>query len=244
MPYTPLDSRNPRLHDPCRMPLMIPRDRAGQDSMARAAPAGHSAPMPMPSSARKRNRNQKLGAKPAMKLQSEYHAIEIISGVLRPTRSASQPDPHAPTRRIHSVIVKTAVTSVKETPNSLAIGTMISRNTVKSNASRVQPNQPAHQASHWSLVGSFHQGIALAVPAAVVMARTSFMPVGRGERRHDDGGPGRRAAPYTVIPQRKASRDSSHDPLLLCRKARRRSPVAVDREVAEMLDRTAGIRPG
>src|SRR5438067_8744052 len=172
------------------MPLMIPRDRAGQDSMARAAPAGHSAPMPMPSSARKRNRNQKLGAKPAMKLQSEYHAIEIISGVLRPTRSASQPDPHAPTRRIHSVIVKTAVTSVKETPNSLAIGTMISRNTVKSNASSVQPNQPAHQASHWSLVGSFHQGIALAVPTAVVMARTSFMRVGRGERRHDDANRG------------------------------------------------------
>src|SRR5205814_7937201 len=155
------------------MPLMIPRDRAGQDSMARAAPAGHSAPMPMPSSARKRNRNQKLGAKPAMKLQSEYQAIEIISGVLRPTRSASQPDPHAPTRRIHSVIVKTAVTSVKETPNSLAIGTMISRNTVKSNASSVHPNQPAHQASHWSLVGSFHQGMSFVVSAMVAMVHTS-----------------------------------------------------------------------
>src|SRR5213593_4484191 len=143
MPYTPLDSRNPRLHDPCRMPLMIPRDRAGQDSMARAAPAGHSAPMPMPSSARKRNRNQKLGEKPAMKLQIEYQAMEIIRGALRPTRSASQPDAHAPTRRIQRVTVSTAVTCVRETPNSLETGTMISRNTVKSKASSVQPNQPA-----------------------------------------------------------------------------------------------------
>src|SRR5213082_2576853 len=70
------------------MPLMIPRDRAGQDSMARAAPAGHSAPMPMPSSARKRNRNQKLGAKPAMKLQSEYHAID------EPARPARTDETH------------------------------------------------------------------------------------------------------------------------------------------------------
>src|SRR2546426_98620 len=170
MPYTPLDSRNPRLHDPCRMPLMIPRDRAGQDSMARAAPAGHSAPMPMPSSARKRNRNQKVGENPAMKLQSEYQAMEIISGVLRPIRSASQPDPHAPTKRIQSVMVNTAVTSVRDTPNSLEIGTMIKRNTVKSKASSVQPNQPAHHANHWSLVGSLHQGMSFAVPTAIAMA--------------------------------------------------------------------------
>jgi len=123
---------------------MIPRDRAGQDSIARAAPAGHSAPMPMPSRARNRKRKPKVGENPAMKLQSEYQAIESISGVLRPTRSASQPDAHAPTRRIQSVMVKTVATSVRETPNSLEIGTMISRNTVKSNASSVQPSQAAH----------------------------------------------------------------------------------------------------
>ncbi len=34
----------------------------------------------------------KVGEKPAMKLQIEYHRIEIISGVLRPMRSASQPE--------------------------------------------------------------------------------------------------------------------------------------------------------
>src|SRR5438270_197161 len=77
---------------PCQPPLMKPGERAGQDSIASAAPAGHSAPIPMPSSARKRNRNQNVGEKPAMKLQIEYHRIEIISGVLRPTRSASHPD--------------------------------------------------------------------------------------------------------------------------------------------------------
>src|SRR5438477_11884889 len=155
------------------MPLMIPRERAGHDALARAAPAGHSTPMPMPSSARNRNRNQNVGAKPATKLQTEYQAIEIISGVLRPTRSASQPEAQAPTRRIQRVMVNTAVTSVSETLNSLEIGTMISRNTVKSKASSVHPNQPAHQASHWSLVGSFHQGMSFVVSAMVAMVHTS-----------------------------------------------------------------------
>src|SRR5204863_5582638 len=87
---------------------MKPRERAGQVSIARAAPAGHSAPMPMPSSARKRNSRKKLGAKPARKLQTEYQAIEIISGVLRTIRSASHPLAVAPKSRIHSVIVNTA----------------------------------------------------------------------------------------------------------------------------------------
>src|SRR5689334_21126893 len=130
------------------MPLMIPGDGAGQDSIANASQACHSAALPMPRSARKRKRKPKVGEKPAMKLQADYQAIESINGVLRPTRSASQPDPHAPTRRIQSVMVKTAATSVRETPNSLEIGTMISRNTVKSNASSVQPSQAAHHAIH------------------------------------------------------------------------------------------------
>src|SRR5579872_1868461 len=149
------DSRNPRAHDPCSTPLMNPRDRTGQDSIASDAPAGHSAPMPMPSSARKKNRNAKFGEKPAMKLQIEYHRMEIISGILRPTRSASQPDAVAPTRRSHRVMANTAVTAVTGTLNSCAIGTMISRKMVKSNASSVQPSQAAHQAFHCSLVGSF-----------------------------------------------------------------------------------------
>ena len=92
-------------------------------------------------------------------MQTEYHRIEIISGVLRPIRSASQPEAVAPTRRIHKVIVKTTATAVRGTWNSREIGTMISRNTVKSKASSVQPSHAAHQASHWSLVGSFHHGI-------------------------------------------------------------------------------------
>src|SRR4051812_128723 len=92
---------------------MKPRDRTGQDSIASDAPAGHSAPMPMPSSARKTSRNMKLGEKPAMKLQIEYHRMEIISGIFRPTRSASQPDAVAPTRRSHSVRVKTMATAVR-----------------------------------------------------------------------------------------------------------------------------------
>jgi len=77
--------------EPCNSAPIKPRERAGQVSIANAAPAGHSAPMPMPSSARNRNNIQKVGASPAMKLHTEYHAIEIISGARRPIRSASQP---------------------------------------------------------------------------------------------------------------------------------------------------------
>src|SRR5712671_1095875 len=163
-----LDSRKPRLPDDWRMPLIKPRERCGQLSITSAAPTGHSAPMPIPSNARKSSRNHRLGENPAMKLLSEYQAIEIISGVFRPIRSASQPAATAPTRRIHKVIVSTNATAVSGTSNSLAIGTMISRNTVKSEASRVQPSQAAHQAYHWSFVGSLHQATrAVSAPIAI-----------------------------------------------------------------------------
>src|SRR6266404_6414096 len=92
-------------HEPCITAPMKPRERTGQVSIARAAPAGHSAPMPMPSSARKRKSKKKLGARPARKLQTEYQAIEIISGVLRPIRSASQPLAVALSSRIQRVTV-------------------------------------------------------------------------------------------------------------------------------------------
>jgi phosphoketolase len=48
--------------------------------------------MPMPSAARAIKRNVKLGEKPATKLHTEYQRMESISGVLRPMRSASQPE--------------------------------------------------------------------------------------------------------------------------------------------------------
>src|SRR5215471_15400192 len=169
-----LESRKPMLHEPCRTPLIKPRERCGQVSIARAAPAGHSAPMPMPSRVRNTSRKMKVGENPAMKLHTEYQKIEIISGVLRPIRSASQPEATAPTSRIHKVNVKTIATSVVGTWNSSAIGLMISRKTVKSKASRVQPSQAAHQAYHWSLVGSRHHAMFFAVSTAAIIR---FFPV-------------------------------------------------------------------
>src|SRR5438105_5352559 len=163
-----LDSRKPMLHEPCNTPLIKPRVRIGHCSIASAAPAGHSAPMPMPRRVRKISRKRKVGEKPAIKLQIEYQKIEIISGVLRPIRSASQPDPTAPMSRIHKVKVKTIATSLVGTWNSSAIGLMISRNTVKSKASRVHPSHAAHQAYHWSLVGSFHQGMLFTLSTAAM----------------------------------------------------------------------------
>ena len=83
-----------------------------------------------------------------IKLHTEYQAIEIISGVLRPSRSAIHPEAVAPTSRIHKVSVKTIVTSVSGTLNSSAIGTMIKRKIVKSKASKVQPSHAATKAYH------------------------------------------------------------------------------------------------
>jgi hypothetical protein len=136
---------------------MKPRVRIGHCSIARAAPTGHSAPMPMPISARNKNNSQNVGASPASRLATEYQAIEIISGFLRPIRSASQPEAVAPTSRIHSVIASTAVTSTSGTLKVCEIGSISNRKIVKSKASRVQPSHAANHACHCSRVGSFHQ---------------------------------------------------------------------------------------
>ena len=97
---------------------------------------------------RNTNKNQKLGEKPAIRLHTEYHAIEIISGFLRPIRSANQPAAVAPTNRIHSVNVNTTVTAASGSLNSCAIGSIISRKIVKSKESRVQPSHAATHACH------------------------------------------------------------------------------------------------
>src|ERR1700746_3038966 len=97
--------------------------------------------MPMPSSALNRNKNQNVGENAAIKLHAEYQAIEIISGFLRPIRSASQPEAVGPIRRIPRVNVKTAVTAVSGTWNSCEIGNIINKKIVKSKASKVQPSQ-------------------------------------------------------------------------------------------------------
>src|SRR6267143_378056 len=168
-----ITGRATRPQDDCRTPPIKPREQIGQLSIAKAAPAGHSAPMPMPSRVRNTSRNSKVGENPAMKLQIEYQKIEIISGVLRPTRSASQPEATAPTSRIHNVRARIQATPLTGTLNSSAIGFMISRKTVKSKASRVQPSQAAHHAYHWSLSGSRHQATrAASAPIAIAPSPT------------------------------------------------------------------------
>src|SRR6516165_4223063 len=94
--YAALESAKPIGQQPCIRAPIRPRERAGHDSIARVAPAGHSAPIPIPSNARTANRKVKLGEKPAMKLQTENHKIDSIRGSLRPTRSPSHPEPMAP----------------------------------------------------------------------------------------------------------------------------------------------------
>src|SRR5215471_17758801 len=149
---------------------MKPRERVGHVSIDKAAPTGHSAHIRMPKSARNTNSTQNVGARPAMKLHTEYQPIDIISSGLRPTRSASHPLPVAPTKRPHNVSVNTAVTSTSGTLKVLAIGAMISRKIVKSKASSVQPSHAATQAYHWSRVGSLHQGIGFSLLIAATIA--------------------------------------------------------------------------
>src|SRR3954452_18384786 len=144
----PLARKKPNPHDPCSKPLISPRDLVGHASMASAAPAGHSAPIPMPKIERKAARKRKFGANPATKLQSEYHRIDIIKGVLRPMRSHSHPDATPPIRRSQSVTETTNATAVRGTSNSRAMGTMIRRKIVKSNKFNIQPSQPAIHAIH------------------------------------------------------------------------------------------------
>ena len=83
-----------------------------------------------------------------MKLQAEYHRIDIISGARRPILSAIHPAAMAPTNRIHIVSDPTSTTRVRSALNSLAMGTSRNRKTVKSNASSVQPSQAAMKAYH------------------------------------------------------------------------------------------------
>lgn len=101
IPYAALDSRKPIPHEPWSSPIARPRVRTGQVSATRVVPVTHSAPMPTPNKARDTARTKKLGEKPATKLPSEYHRIDAINGLLRPMRSASQPEASAPTERSH-----------------------------------------------------------------------------------------------------------------------------------------------
>jgi len=137
--------------------------------------------MPMPITARNRNNSPKLGANPASRLATEYQAIEIIRGFLRPIRSASQPDAVAPTNRIHSVIASTAVTSTSGTLKVREIGSINRRKIVKSKASRVQPSHAAIQACHCSRVGSFHHGsVAFSVATAIPHLLLNVVLTARG----------------------------------------------------------------
>ena len=89
------DRAKPMPQEPCSTPLMKPRERMRPGFHRQGGSQRAPAP-PMPRAARKRKRNLKVGEKPAIKLQIGSQRIEIISGVFRPTRSASQPDAVAP----------------------------------------------------------------------------------------------------------------------------------------------------
>ena len=63
---------------------------------------------------------------------------------------------------------------------------------MKSNASNVQPSQAAHQAYHWSLVGSLHQGMFFTVSTAAMTHYLNCLVIlnfgGRFGLSHDEVG--------------------------------------------------------
>jgi hypothetical protein len=89
--------------------------------------------------------NTKLGEKPAQKLQVENQAVEIISGLVCPIRSARHPEPVAPSSRNHKVKVKTAATG---TLIPCAIGSMMKTKIVELSKSNAHPSHAAVQACH------------------------------------------------------------------------------------------------
>jgi hypothetical protein len=76
----------------------------------------------------------------------------MMSGVLRPSRSANRPERVAPSSRSHNVAVDTARTLSSGTPNIPKLGIMINSG-IGCVELQAKP--------HWSLVGCFHQGTAL-----------------------------------------------------------------------------------
>src|SRR5438105_2726955 len=94
-----------------------------------------------------------VGAIDTRPSQTENQTIEIISGHLRPKRSASQPATNEPSRRTSRVAVTDAAVEVMVTPNSCAIFGMTRKKIEKSKASSTQPNQAAASAAQASRVG-------------------------------------------------------------------------------------------
>ena len=86
------------LHEPCKTPLMKPRERIGQLSIASAAPAGHSAPMPMPEQGaehqQKHEGRRKAGDEVADRIPEDRDHQRRSCG--RPGRRASPRRPRRP----------------------------------------------------------------------------------------------------------------------------------------------------
>lgn len=97
-------------------------------------------------------------ARLAARSHREQPRMATICGFFRPMRSPSQPEAVAPERCIDKVIVTMDVTEIMDTPKCCEIKCMISRKTVKSNASRVPPSQAAMKAYHCALVASLYHG--------------------------------------------------------------------------------------
>ena len=83
----------------------MPRLRAGQFSIASVAPEVHSAPMPKPNSVRSARIQPNDGAKAMAPSHTANQTSEIMSGNLRPQRSATEPAATPPTRRRSNVSV-------------------------------------------------------------------------------------------------------------------------------------------
>ena len=172
----------PRPHEPCRMPPIMPRERTGQVSIASAArpaippPCRYRAARGTGTDRRKSARSQRQSC------ASEYHKIEIISGILRRPGRRANPSPTAPTQpqpqchRQH-----------ERDLGQWDVKFLRDRHHDQQEHGEVEgiecPTQPAaHQASHWSFVGSFHHGIGFSLVSCWLRSLLQFLPCCPPER--------------------------------------------------------------
>src|SRR5262245_54156868 len=150
---------NPQLNPPCSRPDAVPRRCVGQCSSASGMPAAHSPPMPIPNSARNANSMAYDVEKPDRNANSENHAIDSMSGSLRPQRSAAAPASAPPSSRKSSVTVPSAPASAASTVKLFWMSIRMKVRIVKSKPSRTQPRNAAQNAFHCLRSSCRYQGL-------------------------------------------------------------------------------------
>ncbi len=109
-----------------------PRMRAGNVSPTSVCPVAHSPPTPRPVMTRHTASHAASCAKPDRNAPTEYTRIVHESTVLRPKRSASQPNTMPPSAVAASVVPTSRESEESESPSERLIGMTRNENSIRS----------------------------------------------------------------------------------------------------------------